>query len=287
MKIETLVSDIYKLVGDKNGWFSPELSQKLSTDIASRLSVQLGEQTQRARLRLSGLGKKCPRALWYSIHNPELAEPLPPWAEIKYSFGHILEALAITLAKAAGHEVTGEQDEVVVDGVAGHRDCVIDGCIVDVKSSSSFGFKKFKEKTIAQDDPFGYLDQLDGYMVGSFEDSLVRVKDKAYLLAIDKQLGHMVLYEHRLGTREKQLRERIQDYKQIIGRSEPPSCTCGTVSEGKSGNIKLDTKASYSIFKHSCFPKLRTFLYASGPVYLTEVKRVPDVPEITNARTLH
>src|SRR5438105_1275187 len=136
-QIETLVPDIYNLIQRKDGWFNDELAQQFSTDLASRLKLQLGENQQRPTLRLSKMGPKCPRALWYSIHHPELGEPIPPWAEIKYSFGHILEALVITLAKAAGHSVTGEQDAVVLDGIVGHRDCVIDGCVVDVKSASS------------------------------------------------------------------------------------------------------------------------------------------------------
>lgn len=283
--IQTLIQDIYKLLEEKDEqWFSPEVSARLSSDITQRLSQQLNRSQDPPRLRLSQMGPRCPRALWYSIHNPELGESLPAWATFKYSFGHVIEALAITLARCAGHEVTGEQDVITVDGVQGHRDCVIDGCIVDVKSTSSFGFKKFKEKTLSEDDPFGYLDQLDGYLVGSNEDPLVRVKDKAYLFAIDKQLGHMCLYEHTI--RENSIRERIKHYREICNLDEPPSCCCGTVADGKSGNIKLDTKASYSAYKYSCFPKLRTFLYASGPVYLTKVERVPDVPELTRDSNL-
>lgn len=203
---------------------------------------------------------------------------MPPWVEIKYSYGHILEALVVTLAKAAGHEVTGEQDEIVVDGIVGHRDCVVDGCIVDVKSTTSIGYQKFKDGSIEMDDPFGYLDQLDGYLVGSLQDPLVRTKDKAYLLAIDKQKGHMCLHEHQI--REGHIRNRISEYKNIVGRDSPPICTCRTIPDGKSGNIRLDTKASYSMFKHACFPKLRTFLYSDGPRYLTHVVRVPDVIEV-------
>ena len=205
-------------------------------------------------------------------------EPLPPWARIKYTYGHILEALVIAMAKAAGHEVTGEQDEVFVDGIRGHRDCVIDGCIVDVKSAASRSFLKFKDGSIASEDTFGYLDQLDGYAVGSVDDPLVRVKDRAYLLAIDKQLGHMVLYEHKI--RPENIRARIRAYKAIVERNTPPPCECGEVADGGSGNIKLDAKASYNNFKYCCKPHLRTFLYARGPVYLTKVVRVPDVPEV-------
>jgi hypothetical protein len=224
------------------------------------------------------MGPSCPRALWYSVRHPELSEPIPPWAEIKYTFGDILEALAIIYAKASGHKVLGEQDEIRLDGIVGHRDCVIDGCIVDVKSTSSRGFEKFKSRGLAFDDPFGYLDQLDGYVVGSLLDPLVEVKDKGYILAIDKTLGKVVLYEHIV--RPDAIRRRIQDYKEIVARDIPPKCECGTVPDGRSGNIRLDVKASYSPYKYCCNPLLRTFIYSTGPVYLTHVSRKPDVPEI-------
>jgi hypothetical protein len=279
--INSLVTDIYELIGGNNG-LSSSITSDLATNIAGAVQTSLGPQ-ERRHLRLSGLGPKCPKALWHSIHTPELAEPLPPYARVKYTYGHIIEHLIIGLAKASGHEVTGEQDELSVDGVVGHRDCVIDGAIVDVKSSSSRGFQKFKDKSIAEADDFGYLDQLDGYILGSANDDLVRVKDRGYLLAIDKTLGHMVLYEHIL--RETAIRNRIRDYKDIVKLPSPPGCTCGTVPDGKSGNIRLNTTASYSVYKHLCFPKLRTFLYASGPVYLTKVVRTPDVTELT--RTFH
>lgn len=289
-EISTLIQDIYKQVQDKGGWFNEELARSLSSDIAMRLQLQLGRvhlgprdkedsegrtgaNPKRTGLRLSRMGPQCPRVLWYSVHHPELAEVLPPWAEIKYSFGHILEALAIAFAKAAGHSVTGERDELSVDGIVGHRDCVIDGCVVDVKSASTRSFQKFKDGTLAQDDAFGYLDQLDGYVVGSSEDPLVTVKDKGYLLAMDKQLGHLVLYEHRI--RENSIRERIKHYKELVGRDLPPTCTCGTVKSGESGNRKLDVKASYSAYKHCCFPELRTYLYAGGPEYLSKVVKRP------------
>lgn len=272
------MQDIYKLVLSKDGWFTDELARTFSEEVALRLQEQLGVQKGPPTLRLSKMGPSCPKALWHSIHTPNEAEALPAWAEIKFSYGHILEALALTLARAAGHKVEGEQDALHLDGITGHRDCVLDGCIVDVKSCSSRAFLKFKDGSIVEDDPFGYLDQLDGYVVASAEDPLVQVKDKGYILAIDKTLGHMILYEHY--TRETSIRERIRSYKQIVSLDQPPKCTCETVPEGKSGNIKLGIRSSYSAFKHCCWPHLRTFLYASGPVYLTQVKRVPDVPEI-------
>lgn len=264
--IHTLVPDIYELVLQKN-WQNKLVVQP-------KFSVNMGM----GRLRLSQMGPKCPRALWHSIHTPELAEPLPPSAEIKYTYGHIIEAMVLALAKLSGHTVEGEQDEIIVDGITGHRDCVIDGCLVDIKSGSSRAIEKLKNKTLAQDDPFGYLDQLDGYSLGSLLDPLVKVKDKAYILGVDKTLGHMVLYEHEV--RHEHIRTRIISTKHIINLPNPPSCECGTRIEGSSGNIGLDIKASYSPYKHQCFPHLRTFLYASGPVYLTKVVREPNVTEL-------
>ena len=281
MNIHQLIPDIYKLVGGSDG-ISSLLASDMGTDVADAIQRSLGAQERRG-LRLSGLGPSCPKALWHRVNTPELAEPIPPYAKIKYLYGHIIEHVVIGLAKAAGHEVTGEQDEITVDGVLGHRDCVIDGCVVDVKSTSSRGFLKFRDKTIGQDDTFGYLDQIDAYLVGSMDDPLVRTKDRAYLLAVDKTLGHMVIYEHRL--RELSIKNRISDYKRIVSSDQPPRCECKSIPDGKSGNLRLDTKASYSAFKHVCHPSLRTFLYASGPVYLTKVIRTPDVLELT--RTLH
>jgi hypothetical protein len=280
--ITTLITDIYQVLEARDGNFSPEIVSDLSSGISSRLHGQLGERPegQKATLRLSAMGPKCPKALWYSIHHPELAEPLPPWVIAKFSFGHILEAFGIALCKAAGHTVTGEQDELWVDGVAGHRDAVVDGCIVDFKSCNSRSFEAIKRKQMVND-PFlsSYLDQMDGYLVGSLEDPLVTVKDKGYIFAIDKTLGHCCLYEHRI--REDSIRERIKHFKQIVARDTAPHCTCGTVKDGESGNYKLDLKASYSAYKYCCFPGLRTFLYAGGPRYLTAVIREPkDVREI-------
>ncbi len=278
--IHTLVTDIEHLLTQKDGWFTEELSTAFAHSVASRLHEQYSPRGP-AKLRLSRMGPQCPCALWYSIHHPELASKLPPWAENMYSYGHIIETWALTLARASGHRVEGEQDELSVDGVLGHRDCVIDGCLLDVKSCSKYTLKALKDGSFGQDDLFGYLDQLDGYMCGSLGDDLVQVKDKAYILGIDKHLGHMALYEHEFTEYRKQrILSRISEYKNIVGRhSDVPECTCKVKPYGEAGNLALDTKASYNLFKHSCADRrgetLRTFIYSDGPVYLTKVVKRP------------
>lgn len=277
MGIETLITDVYKVI-EQEGWENALIRRGVSEEISKRLQGSAERSKRKGQLGLSQMGPRCPRALWYSVHRPDLAEALPPPARFKYVYGHIIEAVAITLAREAGHQVEGEQDAVVVEGITGHRDCVIDGCVVDVKSCSSMALDKLKRKTIATDDPFGYLEQIDGYVVGSYDDPLVQVKDRGYLWGIDKVLGRMVLYEHRV--REDHIKSTIQRHRRIVERDTPPACQCGTVPDGKSGNIKLDVRASYEAFKYQCNPSIRTFIYSDGPRYLTHVERVPDVPEV-------
>ena len=275
--INNLISDIYDVVGRQSGWFNePEV---FSRELGLKILEKSHPREEVPRLRLSQMGPVCEKQLWYSIHQPSAQEAIPAYARIKFLYGDILESLVIAMAKAAGHEVTGEQDAVSVDGVTGHRDCVIDGCVVDVKSAATRPFKLIQDKKMV-DDVFlcSYLDQLDGYLVGSTGDPLVRQTNTGYILAIDKTLGHLTLYEHSL--RKSYIEERIRRYKGIVSLAAAPACTCGTVADGKSGNIKLDVKASYSNFKHTCFPHLRTFLYATGPVHLTKVVRTPDVTEV-------
>lgn len=272
--IHSLIPDIYRVI--QTDWITEELAIQLAKDISVRL---IRTDMRRRQLRLSRLGPRCPKALWHSVHTPELAAPLPPWVHIKLMYGHILEALVLAMAKAAGHKVEGEQDELEVCGVVGHRDAVIDGCVVDVKSSSVRALDKLKTGSIEQDDGFGYLDQLDAYISGSAADPLTTVKDRGYLLGIGKELGHLALHEHK--HRATHIEERIRDYQRIVALPEPPACQCRTEPFNKGGNIKLDTRSSYDDMRYVCHPYLRTFIYAKGPVYLTKVVDEPkNIPEV-------
>lgn len=282
--IHQLVPDIYKFLGGKNeGWFTEALAGEFARELGTVLTKNLGHREPKRALRLSQVGIDCPRQVWYSVHRPELAEPTQPWAVIKFAYGHIIESFILKLAKAAGHDVQGEQDEITLDGVTGHRDAVIDGCLVDVKSANGRSFEKFKTKSLGQNDLFRMLDQLDGYVVGSYDDPLVTCKDYGYFLAIDQELGHTCLYEHKV--REESIRERISKHKQIVDLNEPPPCECDIVADGNGGNLKLSVRASYNPFKWECHPNLRAFLYSGGPRYLTKVVKTPKnsdgpIPEV-------
>src|SRR5258705_12034742 len=222
--INTLIKDVENVV-TKDNWFHHDDASRYSSEMAHRVMERLVGEERTPGLRLSGMGERCPRSLWASVHSPSVQERFPAHVRIKFHFGDVIEAMAIALAKAAGHSVTGEQDEVIVDGVKGHLDCILDGCIVDVKSINSLGFQKIKAGQVAEDIFLrSYLDKLDGYDVCSLDDDRVAVKDKAYIWAIDKAMGHMCLYEHKL--REHHIRKRIQSYKEIVAGRLHPAFTC-------------------------------------------------------------
>lgn len=274
--IDTLVTDIYSLFGPTPHKVTPENAEKFGKDLGTLIASRMGER-QKPSLRLSNLGSKCKRKLWYEINKPELAEELPPWVRIKFLFGDILEHLLLFLSREAGHKVEGEQDTLYIGDVKGHRDAVIDGRTVDVKSASTYSFKKFKDHGLADDDPFGYIDQLGCYVSASASDPLVEEKDVGSFLAIDKTLGHITLDTY--PKPDKDYERLSEEIKELLLRSDPPARGYEDVPEGKSGNRKLCTACSYCAFKHTCWPNLRVFGYSTGPVYLTRVERKPKVSE--------
>lgn len=273
--IESLIPDIQTVLKSK-GWFNEDICSGFNGEITSRLLSQYGDVSERKpSLRLSRMGWNCPCAIWHEVNRPELAAALPAHAEFKYTFGHLIEGLTIALAKAAGHEVVGEQDELNFDGIIGHRDCVIDGCTVDVKSAATQSFNKYRAGGISTSDTFGYIDQLSSYILAGKLDDKVKFKRKGYLLFVDKQLGHFHLHPHEVSDdQERTLRTRADFYKRVVAQAGPPPCECETITE-PNGNIRLGLKASYSNNKYNCFPHLRTFLFANGPVFFAKVVKRP------------
>ena len=193
----------------------------------------------------------------------------------------LFEELLLFLTRMAGHSVTDEQKKCEVEGIQGSMDCRIDGVVTDVKSTSSYGFKKFKDSSLAFDDPFGYIDQIKAYSHSEGE-------TKFGWLAMDKQNGHLTFLQYDLENTQapvyevlkEDIAERIRHVKEMVTSKEVPDYCYETVPDGKSGNMKLAIGCSYCQFKKTCYPELRTFLYSTGPRFLTEVKNEPKVQEI-------
>ncbi len=275
--ITTLVQDIYHLISNPKGFSAGNVAQFGKT-LAERLANRLSETRNAGTLRASNLGKPCGRQLWYDVHRSADREPLPPAARLKFLFGDVLEELLLFLAREAGHDVHSEQAEIDIDGVKGHIDGIIDGHLVDCKSASSFAFEKFQEHRLAGDDPFGYLDQLGAYLAGSKDRPELTEKDVASFLVIDKSLGHIVLDTY--PASQKDYTKLVAEKRAMLAEKEPPPRPFEPVPFQKGGNKKLAVACSYCPFKHICWPNLRTFIYSNGPVFLTDVKKLPAVIEV-------
>lgn len=275
-KIDTLVSDIYELM-DKGADVRQEDVEGFGKELSRIVEERLKPQERKPYLRMSSLGTKCDRKLWYSINRPELAEDMPPFVKLKFLIGDVWEAVLLFLAKAAGHSVEGQQDTQDLYGVKGHRDAVIDGTVTDVKSASSRSFTKFEEGLSEERDDFGYLTQLQGYLHTGQDDPIVTDKERAAFLAGDKTLGKITLDVH---PRADIAFDRVvADKKAMLEKGNPPPRGYSDEADGKSGNRKLGVACSYCEFKHGCWPGLRTYAYANGPRFLTQVVKEPRVDE--------
>lgn len=283
-KIENLVDDIYKLF-DPNikHEASEENLDEFANNLKDLLRSRLGGRKERdgAVLRFSALGTP-DRKLWYAAHAQDEAQEMSPKTYFKFLYGDVIEALVLFLCKESGHEVTDEQAEVEVEGVTGHIDAIIDGVVVDVKSASPFGFKKFKDNRVHEDDAFGYIPQISGYS------NVLTPGESPAFLAFDKVSGELCLTRISSSiTSQYDPAEKIKHQKEIVARDEPPERCYEDVPDGKSGNRKLSTPCSYCHFNNKCWADanggygLRTFLYSTGPRYLTNVAKEPDVYETT------
>lgn len=269
-RIDTLVEDIGRVLTDPPD-ITEEQTWGLANSLATVVSQKLAKSETPAALRMSNLGTKCLRKLWYTVNTPQAAEPLRPEARLKFLYGDIIETLVLWLAKLAGHDVTGEQTELDINGVKGHRDAIVDGVLVDVKSASTYSFGKFKEHLKPETDAFGYLDQLGSYAHAGGQ-------SEAAFIAVDKSLGHIVVDKHDVG--QKDYSRFVDERKKVVAQPEPPKREYFDEVDGKSGNRKLGMECGYCPFKKSCWPGLRTFIYSNGPRYFTEIRREPDVPEV-------
>lgn len=274
--IQTLVKDIYALFTEPHEFDEGNVetfAHRLATHIKNRISDEKGKPS----LRMSNLGTPCDRKLWYSINMAEKAEALPPATRFKFLYGDILEELVLFLAAEAGHTVEGTQDTMEINGVKGHRDAVIDGVLVDVKSASTYSYRKFSEHLTKDQDAFGYLDQLGAYLYASKNDPVVKDKNKAAFIAVDKTLGNIVVdVQPNTGKNYDKL---VDDKRAIVQAKEPPPRAYEDEEDGKSGNRKLGVACSYCPFKRECWPDLKVYSYSTGPRFLTVVKNAPKVME--------
>lgn len=271
--LDTLVEDIYSVLQhcDKIG---DDLVNELVIDLSSVIKNRLTQPTHRRdTLSLSSIGKPL-RKLWYDIKEPCEEKEEPPYKQLKFLYGDIIESLILWLAKVAGHTVTDRQKEVTHCGIKGHIDSIIDDEVVDAKSCSSRSYKKFEKGTLPEDDPFGYLPQ-----IGSYDKETG--KGHPGFLAVDKVTGEVCLYRPDPDFDIPDTELIIKQCKEALDKDTPPEQKCYPDEPmGKSGNRVLSKSCTFCPYKKRCWPGLRAFNYSSGIEYLTHVEKEPSVEEI-------
>lgn len=258
--IDTLVDDIYNLVdtGKKNP--DQEALFALGSTVMDAVKRQLWMATSDmpGRLRMSNIGKPCSRSLWYDVNGDDKVESLSPETRLKFMIGDIVEALVVYLAKEAGHSVTDQQAEIEMEGIKGHIDCVIDDELVDIKSASSFAMKKFKNGTLPNDDPFGYISQISGY-------GNALGKKRGTFLAFDKSSGELATYTH---SQLENTEIKIKEVKAAVALPDPPDRCFETVKDRQTSRQKLGVNCSYCSHKHTCWAGELDLKFRSGrPVF--------------------
>lgn len=278
--LDTLVADIYGVIEGKGGW-DETITEFLSTSIANVAEARFSqEQLPRNYLSLSALGTPCDRKLWYRINQIKDSQPLGPEAIGTFFYGDLIEALVLSLAKAAGHTVEGMQDRVSVFGVSGQRDAVIDGVTVDVKSASKHGFEKFRTHNLREDDPFGYISQLSSYVYAGKDDPLVKNKTEGAFLVVQKDRFKLCLDRYDFTEEIANKEQEIERIKAMVAGPIPEDRIPPVPQSKSSPNTQLSTTCGYCEFRKVCWPEARTFLYSTGPAYLVDVVNEPRVTEL-------
>ncbi len=282
--ISTIATDIKSLIADiSNGKPANMTEENLDVFLQNIKEAMLAwnkpynAEKYAGKLRMSILGKPS-RQLWYDKFSPKDKKEENAGLNLKFLYGHIIEHLVLYLAELAGHKIEDQQMKVEIDGVTGHIDSKIDGEICDVKSASSFSFKKFQTGEIVGDDPFGYHAQLSGYETAN------GTKDGGFLV-VDKSTGDICFYKPD-DMAKPNVKTLIKDLKNTLEQDTPPE-KCYPYKEEKNGNKTLAIGCQFCPHKWECHADanggkgLRVFRYSNKDTILADVIKLPKVDEVT------
>jgi len=286
--IDTLADDLQEVIGSAKGKkLAKEAGIQIGAMVAKKMEKALGRDERPRRpsvLFPSELGHPCDRKVWFGFnYDPATMaakETVGGQARIKFAYGDIIEAMVIPLIHVAGHEVTDVNKRIKFDvpgcdgwTVEGAMDLKVDGVVVDVKSMNARSFESWMRDP-DEADKFGY-----GYQIGAYAYAEGQ-EGPPVVLAINKENGKVAQFE----PTEPDVLKAANRKAQYASASLNLGTHLPSVPMGK--NMKLGTTCSYCEYKVECWKKanggtgLRKFLYAAGPVWLTEVNEVPRVPEV-------
>lgn len=296
--IDTLVDDIYDIFLNPSHKISESNLKELGENLKACVKKKIEEASVKRKptLRMSILGKPN-RQLWFELNQPEdvvefgevdVFEPNPS-KYLKFLFGDIIEQLLVFLVKEAGHTLEFAQDSLVIDGIEGHTDGVLDRVTVDFKTASNYQFNtKFRNRGLVSGnpelDPFGYRGQL-----ASYRDALVKKyphygidKENVAWIVFNKESGEILLLKaDNFDLEFFNSEERVKEVKELLAKPNPPEEKCyQEIPVGKSGNMSLHKNCTYCAFKDKCWTGVRKFKYSDGVKHLTKVVEMPRVEEV-------
>tara|TARA_R110001606_G_scaffold214155_1_gene361988 strand:- start:1459 stop:2343 length:885 start_codon:yes stop_codon:yes gene_type:complete len=277
--IKTLVKDMEDTILGLKGWdnlVGLGMGDAIAKSANNRFSKP---QKPRGYLSFSAIGSPCQRKLWYKINETNVARPNSASDLLKFFYGDMIEELVLAIVKVSGHEVTGEQDRMYINGLAGSRDAVIDGMTVDVKSASPYSFKKFAEGNLREQDPFGYISQLSSYVYAAKDDPLVTNKTHGAFLVVDKVGGGICLDVYDFTPELEKKEKEVDTVKEMVKGSMPERGYEAVPQSKTSPNTKLPMSCGFCEFNKKCWPEARRFVYKTGDVLLVDVVTTPNVPE--------
>jgi hypothetical protein len=277
--INTIPQDVYKRLEEPT-LADPVHLQRMADDV--QLAVKRALEDSRGEgnryLRMSKIGLP-DRKIWYDLRLESPTHKMSGKELLNFLLGHILEAVMLCLVREAGHIVEHEQAQVELEGVVGHLDAFIDGALVDVKTASDYGFKKFQTNSLVNgDDPYGYIGQISGYTQATGA-------PQGAFLAINKNNGQLAI-THVPEHKEIDAAARIVYLKEMLKKDTPPERCYQEVVEDN-GNKSLPKMCQYCPHKQLCWGDsnngagLRVFKYSNGAKFLTHVAKEPKVEDIT------
>jgi len=282
--INTLVKDIEGVLLNGVPELPEEKVQNFGHLLARTIFDRLNQDKRPFTLRMSNIGSKCLRKLWLEKRNPDKREKLTAAMKLKFLYGDLIESLLLFLIELTDHKTTGEQGELEIAGIKGHRDAVVDGHLLDIKSASPYSFENFKQGLSPETDKFGYITQLMSYLHASQNDVLVEDKDQASFLVVDKVSGELVLDTHKRDVDidwPQAYNERIE----ALDKEEIPERGFEVEADGyknpktkefiPNGNEILGTYCGYCQVKYLCYPELRTFVGKNSVKHFTKVVKEP------------
>lgn len=284
--IDTLIEDVNGvLLGENPGGLSKDEKDKIidkwSDAVRTGWKERFTEPKQQHRVRMSNFGKVCLRELWYhnNAEGKRVAKIEPRLLHL-FSYGHQIEAQALMLAELAGHKVECYQEEAVLTPfIKGSTDAVIDGVVVDIKSTGALW--KFEKGITSDDDLFGYLGQLNGYYAALCDRDEVTDHERIAFWPIDKVSGDMALDFHKPVGKDKMITYAKEVVEKAVKKKKPPE-KLHEIDKGS--NKGLGVSCTYCNFRFECWENLRAFGYKKGNSiridYLTEVNKEPKVDEI-------